>query len=314
MAHHLTSWYGSVRPVDVPAAGPPAAPHLPPGRLVDVPGRGQIPVRELAAASGGGPTILLLHGWMLAADLNWFALYGTFARHGTVLAMDIRGHGRGIRAPEPFTLEAAADDAAALLDHLGTGPAVVVGYSMGGSVGLELCRRHPEHVAGLVLLSTALQWREERDEQVLWRLMGPLELVLRVGVPGWITDRYLARAVRRNPALAPVAPWIRTEAFRGRPADLAEAGRALGRFDARPYAPLVAVPTAVVVSRRDRLVAPYRQFDLARAIPGARTVEADVGHSGWLVQPDRVGEAMDTALAHVVGRLPRRRPAFRSTE
>ena len=48
------------------------------------------------------------------------------------MALDHRGHGRGIRSRRPFRLEDCADDAAALIDELGLGPVTAVGYSMGG--------------------------------------------------------------------------------------------------------------------------------------------------------------------------------------
>ena len=72
-----------------------------------------------------------------------------------MVAPDLRGHGRGIRSRRPFRLEDCADDLAALVEQLGCGPVVVVGYSMGGLVAQLLWRRHPDLVAGLVLCSTA---------------------------------------------------------------------------------------------------------------------------------------------------------------
>jgi pimeloyl-ACP methyl ester carboxylesterase len=293
-------WASYLKALHVAQAEPPLPPPLPPGRLVDVPGRGEMFVRELAPArDAGGPTILLLHGWTLCADLNWFAVYAAVARHGRVLAVDVRGHGRGLRSEQRFTLEAAADDAAALLAHLGAGPAVVVGYSMGGSIGLLLWRRHPGSVAGLVLQSTALQWRASPQERLLWSSMAGLEYVLRFGVPHGLTERYLRAAAERNPDLGAVLPWLKAEALRGNPSDLAAAGRGLSAFDARAYAAKVDVPTVVIVSRRDRLIRAERQRELAGAIPGATTVEIDVAHNGWLVEPDVVCDAIETALAIV---------------
>ena len=294
------AWYGYLRPLQVTQAESPLPPPLPPGRLVDVPKRGEMLVREQAATrDGGAPTILLLHGWTLCADLNWFALYAALARHGRVLAMDVRGHGRGIRSEQHFTLEAAADDAAALLEHLGAGPAIVVGYSMGGSIGLLMWRRHPASVAGLVLQSTALQWRAALHERILWNSMSGLEYVLRFGVPHGLTERYLRSAGEQNPDLRAVLPWLKAEALRGNPSDLAAAGRGLSAFDARSYASRIDVPTAVIVSKRDRLIWAARQRELAEAIPGARTIEIDVAHNGWLVEPDIVCDAIETALGHV---------------
>src|SRR5688572_14410988 len=77
---------------------PPAPPEtLPAGRLVQVPGRGEFFLRD---SGGDGPPVLLLHGWMFNADLNWMFSYEPLRQAGyRVLAIDHRGHGRGLRMP-----------------------------------------------------------------------------------------------------------------------------------------------------------------------------------------------------------------------
>ena len=72
-----------------------------------------------------------------------------------MLAIDHRGHGRGLRSPAPFRLVDCADDAAALLRTLGAGPVIAVGYSMGGPIASLLARSHPDRSSGLVLCATA---------------------------------------------------------------------------------------------------------------------------------------------------------------
>ena len=93
---------------------PPIEP--PAGRIVHVPGRGEFFLRD---SGGDGPALLLLHGWMVSADLNFLTVYDALADAGyRVLALDHRGHGRGLRTPQPFRLEdCAADVAAVLLSH-----------------------------------------------------------------------------------------------------------------------------------------------------------------------------------------------------
>ena len=88
-----------------------------------LPGRGEVFVRD----SGGmpaTPAVLLLHGFTVSADLNFFPAYASLAESYRVIALDLRGHGRGMRSAEPFTLEDCADHAAALLGQLGTGPVI----------------------------------------------------------------------------------------------------------------------------------------------------------------------------------------------
>src|SRR5438045_2544202 len=101
------------------------------GRFVDLPGRGRTHVIDIDGPPGG-PTVLVLHGLSATAALNWFPSLAPLSRTYRVLAIDHRGHGRGIRSPRRFTLEDCADDAAALCEQLGVPRVVPVGYSMGG--------------------------------------------------------------------------------------------------------------------------------------------------------------------------------------
>ena len=91
---------------------------LPPGFEIDLPGRGRIFVREKSGPMVA-PTLLLLHGWTATSDLNWFTCFDALSEHFRVVAMDMRGHGRGIRTKSSFKLEDCADDAAAVADVLG---------------------------------------------------------------------------------------------------------------------------------------------------------------------------------------------------
>ena len=100
------------------AAGRTVRPPLPPGRPVDLPGRGTTFVREQAGPPGA-PTLLLLHGWTATGDLNWCTAFPALGRRWRVISIDHRGHGRGIRDGRAFSLEDCADDAAALLAVLG---------------------------------------------------------------------------------------------------------------------------------------------------------------------------------------------------
>lgn len=279
----------------------PVPPPLPPARVVNVPGRGEMFVR-VADGAGGGPPVVLLHGWTLSADLNWFSgAYDVAATHGPVIAPDLRGHGRGLRSDKPLTLEAMADDVAALLTHLGVGPVVLGGYSMGGSLALLLWRHHRHLVGGLVLMSTALRWRTSLRERVVWSSMAAVEYGFRLGTPErGMADRYLRMAVEQSPGLERYRAWVKAEIRRGDASDIAAAGRGLSAFDAHDFSREVDVPTAVVVTARDRLIRPRRQRELADAVPGAHRVEVDGGHNAWLVRPDPFTEAVDEALGWVI--------------
>ncbi len=131
------------------------APKLPHGAAMELPGRGTTFVRTMDGPPGAA-TVLLLHGWTATADLNWFACYHPLAEHYRVVALDHRGHGRGIRTKKGFRLEDCADDAMAVCDVLGLEHVIPIGYSMGGPVAQLVWRRHRERVQGLVLCATSI--------------------------------------------------------------------------------------------------------------------------------------------------------------
>jgi pimeloyl-ACP methyl ester carboxylesterase len=284
--------YAAARPRK-PRAEPttPEPPEgLPPGRTVDVPGVGELFVRDTGEA-GDAPTLVLLHGWMFPADANWFTSYASLSSIGRVIGVDHRGHGRGLRSSEPFRLAAAADDVAALLRHLGTGPAVAVGYSMGGPIAQLLWQRNPDVVSGMVLCATSAAFASSPKERRIWYGMGALQLALRLAPRGWWERGLLAQVQGKLPigttamineqtpeSVRRLLPWIFGELARNDPEDIAEAGRELGRYDARGWLPSVDVPTAVVVTTRDRLVPAQRQRRMAGRIPGSVTYEADGYH------------------------------------
>ena len=116
---------------DAPSGETGTAPPLPPGRHVELPGRGTTFIREVPGPPGA-PTLVLLHGWTATADLNWFTSFEALGRRFRVIALDHRGHGRGIASSAPFRLRDCADDVVALADELGIEQIIPVGYSMGG--------------------------------------------------------------------------------------------------------------------------------------------------------------------------------------
>src|ERR1700712_406657 len=154
----------------MPAAGGTTdgvtAPNLPPGREIEIPGRGTTFIRELPGPSADAPTLMLLHGWTASADLNWFQSYDKLGEHFRVIALDHRGHGGGIRSRKVFRLEDSADDASALADVLELERFIPVGYSMGGPVAQLMWHHHPEHIVGLVLCATAVQFSSTREERL----------------------------------------------------------------------------------------------------------------------------------------------------
>jgi 3-oxoadipate enol-lactonase len=274
----------------------PVPPHeMLPARTVIVPGRGEFFLRDSGETDHTRPTVMLLHGWMVTADLNWHGAYDALVDAGyRVLAIDHRGHGRGLRAMAPFQLADCAADAAAVLRELGVAPAVVVGYSMGGVIAQLMARDHPDAVSGLVFSGTCQHFQDPETRKV-WKWMGVIGLSL--GLAPRQFYRWWFRSAKID--LDERTAWLLSELMRHEARDIAEAGRELGRFDSRPWlSALTRPPTAMVLTGRDQMVAPAKQRELAQAA-GAAVFEVPLDHLETTDRADVYNPALISAVAAV---------------
>ncbi len=232
---------------------------------------------------GSGPPILLVQG--LGGDsVHWGeAFLRRLEQRFTVTAYDHRGIGRSPRLAEgtaAFSIPDLAEDAAALLDHLGLASAHVLGLSMGGMVAQELVLRHPERVRTLVLAGTTAGGPTALGTYppIVQALAGPL--LRGAGVPEALVGMVVGRA--RQLGVAPDEAALRTI--------LAQVG-AIGGHDTLERLRGVAVPTLVLHGERDPAVPVANARILADAIPGARLeVLAGAGHIVFWQQPERCAE------------------------
>ena len=102
---------------------------------------------------GEGRPLVLLHGAYQSADTMGALLPG-LAERSRVIVPEMQAHGRTADIDRPITYEQMADDTAALIRHLELEQPDVVGYSMGGAIGLQVAIRHPELVRKLVMISS----------------------------------------------------------------------------------------------------------------------------------------------------------------
>ena len=152
-------------------------------------------------------------------------------------ALTIAGTAGDFRSPTAFTLEDVADDAAAVLRHLGATDVVAIGYSMGGPISMLLARRHPDLVAGLVAQATALEWSGTLRERLRWRFLPAMGALLRSRVAGRFVKKFLEKTLRRGTWATAVHPRGCAESHSARTlAQCSQAGRALGAYDATDWA------------------------------------------------------------------------------
>jgi len=97
--------------------------------------------------TGSGRPLVFVHGGFLDHRM-WDDQIAAFARDHRVVAHDARGHGRSPNASEPFR---HGDDLAALLRHIDTGPAVLIGLSMGAGIAVDVALDHPDLVDAVIV-------------------------------------------------------------------------------------------------------------------------------------------------------------------
>jgi pimeloyl-ACP methyl ester carboxylesterase len=104
---------------------------------------------DLRADEGANDPVILIHGFASNHLVNWVntSWTRTLNRAGfRVIALDNRGHGQSgkLYAPEDYSAAIMAEDAEALMDHLGIARADVMGYSMGARIATFLALKSPE--------------------------------------------------------------------------------------------------------------------------------------------------------------------------
>ncbi|MFG2560175.1 alpha/beta fold hydrolase [Streptomyces sp. NPDC048496] len=150
--------------------------------------------RRLSFLDFGGPgrPLLALHGHF--SEGRTFAhLARELAPAWRVIAPDQRGHGESDR-PLDYARQGYIADAVAVLDHLGLGPVVVLGHSLGGVNAYQLAARYPERVLALVIEDIGAVVDDDLSFCLAWphRAPGRAALIEELGE----SARYLTDAIR----------------------------------------------------------------------------------------------------------------------
>ncbi len=232
-------------------------------------------IRMSYGDEGKGLPLVFVHGFPLSRRC-WQPQVDGLASSSRIITPDLRGFGESEASSGMVTMDRFADDVAALLEALGTGPAVLVGHSMGGYVALAFARRHVESLRGLVLVAT----RAGRDapEAAAGRRT-TAENVRAEGIQGVIdgmTPKMLAPGNTDARMLEDVSSLMTPASREG------VIGALLGmaeRPDSTASLTDISVPTFVVTGDEDSIIDPAESEAMANAIPGGLLqVIPDAGH------------------------------------
>jgi pimeloyl-ACP methyl ester carboxylesterase len=213
---------------------------------------------------GAGDPLVLLHGGLSTVG-EFRRMVPAMATRRRVIAVERQGHGRTADIDRPFRFAQGADDTAALLHHLGVERADVFGYSVGGTVALELAVRHPALVRKVVLSSAVSSIDGYHPE-----VRDGLQRMTADTLPPQLRDAY-----------ARVAP--RPEDWPKLVAKAAEQARSFGGLKADAIRGIRA-PALVIVAEHDVVRIEHAEA-LARLLSAELMVLPDSDHASYLLAP-----------------------------
>jgi 2-succinyl-6-hydroxy-2,4-cyclohexadiene-1-carboxylate synthase len=233
------------------------------------------------------PTVLLLHGFTHTGG-SWEPVVAALGESYRAITPDLRGHGAA-SAAVPVTLETVLED---LEPYAKDERVTLVGYSMGGRIGLHCALAWPERVRHLVLIGASPG------------LADPAERAQRRSDDDRLADEIEGSTIEgfaRRWALTPVLSGlpdaarerVHADRLRNTPVGLARALRGLGT-GALPslWERLneVKMPVSLIIGERDEKFRGVGER-MAKSIPAAELVVVpDAGHAVHLEAPDRVAE------------------------
>jgi pimeloyl-ACP methyl ester carboxylesterase len=230
---------------------------------------------------GEGEPLLLISGQGLDHTF-WNSVRDDFADSYRVIVYDHRGTGQSDKPSEPpYSTRGFAQDAVALLDHLGIARAYAYGHSMGGRICQWLGIDHGNRIGALVLGATtpgnahgvprsaevnALWTNPPADPQEALKAIGSLFLS-----SAWIeTHLEIVKALFQAPPIPDYARTLHYQASEG--------------HDTWDLLPTISAPTLVIHGSEDLMNPTANAYLLAERIPGAELSLIEGGRHGYLIE------------------------------
>ncbi|MGC0418144.1 alpha/beta fold hydrolase [Embleya sp. AB8] len=246
-------------------------------------------------AEGDGPALVLVHGGG-PGSVIWDAISGRFADRHTVLVPDLAGSEQATDGGGDLTLDALAEQLAAVIEHSGAAPVDVLGFSLGAAASAALAATRPELVRRLILVAGWTHPGDEyfRNSMAVWlSLAGDAEAFGRYAAVLAHSRRHLNNIGRE--AVEQATGFMRPTTGILRQLDLAR------RVDLRDLLPDIQAETLVIGCAHDALIPVQNARELHAAIAGSAYAELDSGHVFRAEQPEEfvrlVGDFLHPATA-----------------
>jgi 3-oxoadipate enol-lactonase len=246
--------------------------------------------------SGKGDRTLVLVHEMGGSLESWDDVVPRFAGSRRVLRYDTRGAGLSQKVRGELGIDTMAADINALLDNIGIrGKVALAGVAVGGAIALYFAARYPERTSAVVVGSPATGVAPDRRAAALERVAQVEAAGMAFAVDTAMLNGYV-------PELRGDAR--RFERFRARwlgndPKSYATIWRMLAATEMQDELTRIRCPVLVIGGSLDRVRPPPLAQEVAKAIPGARYIEARTGHYMAVQTPDLLADCIDDFLRSV---------------
>ncbi|MBL8671027.1 MAG: alpha/beta fold hydrolase [Alphaproteobacteria bacterium] len=244
----------------------------------------------------GAPVVVLAHCLATSRKIWGYQLPLLTERYA-VLRYDLRGHGKSGAPKEPYTLEKMADDAAALLQHLGIEKVRFVGLSIGGMIAQMMALRHPAKVEAIAICSSTSRidanGRKMWDDRIDAVLAGGIETQVEPTIGRWFTPGFVQSA--------PITvDWVRGLIRRTPAHGFIGSGRAIQGLDLTEKLAGIKTKVLVMPGELDQGTPVAASEAIRSRIPGAKMVVLKgAAHVGNVERPNEFNEALMGFLASV---------------
>jgi pimeloyl-ACP methyl ester carboxylesterase len=235
--------------------------------------------------TGTGLPIVFLHAFPLNRTM-WAEQEAALSSHHRVITIDLRGHGESDAPLWHYSLDQAAEDVRALLDHLSIRQALFVGLSMGGYILLAFYRKYADRVKGMVLADTRAQADTPEGKAGRFQMA---QIAYKQG-PSAIADIMLPKllspaTIQTRPEIVQrVRTMIEGNQISGIAGDLMAMAE---RPDSVPLLQQIACPTQIIVGELDQATPPADAKLMAEQIPHAKlAIIPNAAHLANLEQPE----------------------------
>jgi pimeloyl-ACP methyl ester carboxylesterase len=231
---------------------------------------------------GSGAPLFLIHGLGSSAQ-DWENQVAHFAKSFRVIAPDLRGHGRSDKPAGGYSIRRFADDIAGLMSTLRTGPAHVVGLSLGGGVAFQLALDAPQLLRTLTIVNSAPEMILRTWQQKF--AIGSRRVIVRMlGLPGF--GRMLSKKLFPSPEHGAQRNTFEERFARNDPQAYTASLNALIGWSVSARLGEIRCPTLVITADQDYTPVAFKEAYVAQ-IPNAHlAVVPDSRHALPMERPE----------------------------